>query len=511
MKNNKRYYIKTLLIVALTAISCEDYLDTEPITENVQEAIVPIEDAADAEAKVGSIYASLGIDRVVFDPITNADGQTDVAYAGGDNPNNFQQDEYRTLTTNANVLRDWDYYYNIIFQCNLLINNVDDVADLSDQRKREIKGTAYLFRAYFYFMMTKLWGEVPIVTTSVTSINSENFEEIYADLFPAKSSYDDIYNLMVSDLDYAKENLPVCSDQNSLRANQGGAYAMLAKIYATWPGGQDWDKVIENCDLAAQGRALVDTYDFLWDGEHEANSEGIWVIDGYNQPLGGPRISVNIFFGTQYKKFDTPSHALYEAYVNENDDIRRETTIVFSDEVPEKYPNEGDYAGIFESVPVVPWSDPYWSSDHFPFPNKFRIVTRDQNLYWFRLSDILLLKSEALVRKGQLGPAETYINMVRNRVELPDVTFNDENDAIEKLLHERYLELAYEGHRWYDLKRMVSSSEMISILQSEQYRDSNGELVPLPYVGNLAEYKLLMPIPQVTLDVNPNLEQNPGY
>ena len=184
---------------------------------------------------------------------------------------------------------------------------------------------------------------------------------------------------------------------------------------------------------------------------------------------------------------------------------------MFSDEVPEKYPNEGDYAGIFESVPVVPWSDPYWSSDHFPFPNKFRIVTRDQNLYWFRLSDILLLKSEALVRKGQLGPAETYINMVRNRVELPDVTFNDENDAIEKLLHERYLELAYEGHRWYDLKRMVSSSEMISILQSEQYRDSNGELVPLPYVGNLAEYKLLMPIPQVTLDVNPNLEQNPGY
>jgi hypothetical protein len=124
---------------------------------------------------------------------------------------------------------------------------------------------------------------------------------------------------------------------------------------------------------------------------------------------------------------------------------------------------------------------------------------------------MLLLKAEALVRKGDLGQAETYTNMVRNRVELPDVSFANEDDAIQKILHERYLELAYEGHRWYDLKRMVGNQEMINILQSEEYRNSEGELVPLPFVGNLAEFKLLLPIPQVALDVNPNLEQNPGY
>ena len=505
-----------ILICAVFLASCRDYLDTKPITEQIQQAQDPIPNAQDAENKLGAIYTQLGLDRVVFDPYTVADAQADVAYAGGDNPNNFQQDEHRTLTTNTNVLRDWDHYYNIIFRCNILINNVSHVNGLSEERKKEIKGAACLFRAYFYFLMARFWGEVPIVTTSVTSINSDNFDQIYKELFPPKSPLDAIYNLMVRDLEYAKDNTPLCNDANSLLANRGGAYALLAKVYATWPGKQDWDKVIEYCDRAAAGRALVPKFDDLFnrtDGTNEGNSEGIWVVNGYNQPLGGPRISINLHFGTQYKKFNTPSHALHQAYLDENDAQRLYSTIIFSDQVDALYPNVPGtlYAGIFEFVPVVSWSDPYWPSDKFPFAHKFRVPRNNQNLYWFRLSDILLLKAEALMNKGELVRSAEFVNQVRRRVNLPDLTFMDKQDAINKILKERFLELAYEGHRWHDLKRMLSPEAMIQWLQNEKYKNKEGRWVSFPYGSNLTPHRLLLPIPQVALDTNPNLVQNPGY
>ncbi len=503
--------IKIAVISSVFLTSCSDFLDTKPITEQIQQEQEPITGPEDAENKLGAIYTQLGVDRIVFDPYIVADVQSDVAYAGGDNPNNFQQDEHRTLTTNANVLRDWDHYYNIIFRCNILINNINNVNGLSEGRKKEIKGAAHLFRAYFYFLMARTWGEVPIVTTSVTSVNSENFDQIYRDLFPQKSPLDDIYNLIVQDLEYAKDNTPECSDASSLRANRGGAFALLAKVYATWPGKQDWDKVIQYSDLAAEGRTLVPVFDHLFDGQHEANSEGIWVVDGYDQPLGGPRISINLYFGTQYKKFNTPSHALHQAYLQENDQTRLASTILFSDEAAAKYPNTGVYAGVFESVPVVPWSDPYWPSEKFPFAHKFRIPKNNQNLYWFRLADILLLKAEAYMNKGDLARSAELVNQVRRRVNLPALSFDNKQDAVNKILRERFLELAYEGHRWHDLKRMLSPQEMIQLLQSEKYRNKEGNWVSFSYSSNLTDYRLLLPIPQVALDTNPNLVQNSGY
>lgn len=506
--------IRKILLVVFCAVffsSCENYLNTEPITEQIQQENDPITDAADAENKLNAIYTQLGNTAIVFDPYIVSETQADVAYAGGDNPNNFQQDEHRTLTTNANILRGWNHYYNIVFRCNMLINNIQEVTGLGEKRKSEILGEAHLFRAYFYYLMAISWGEVPIVTTSVTSVNSENFDQVYKDLFPQKSSIDDVYNFILKDLEYAKDNTPECTDSKSLRANRGGAYALLAKIYATWPGKQNWDKVIEYSNLASEGRSLLPVFDHLFDGKHEANSEGIWVVDGYDQPLGGPRLSINLYFGTSYKKFNTPSHALYQAYLDENDKTRLASTILFSDEAAIKYPSTGIYAGVFESVPVVPWSDPFWPSEKFPFAHKFRVPRSNQNLYWFRLSDMLLLKAEAYMHKGDLFKSAELVNQVRMRVGLPKVSFSEKSDAVSKILKERLLELAYEGHRWHDLKRMVSSSEMIQILRSERYKDKEGKWVPFSYSNNLSEFRLLLPIPQATLDTNPNLIQNSGY
>lgn len=138
MKNN-------ILKVALATASifymqsCSNVLDTEPITDQI---VVPkdvLPDAATAENRMKSLYSQFGEEYWQLDYFMNGDSQTDVSYAGGDNVQNFQQDEYRILSTNTNVNRDWNYLYTYIYRANIILNNVDKVPDLSSARKSEMK------------------------------------------------------------------------------------------------------------------------------------------------------------------------------------------------------------------------------------------------------------------------------------------------------------------------------------------------------------------------------------
>ena len=135
---------------------------------------------------------------------------------------------------------------------------------------------------------------------------------------------------------------------------------------------------------------------------------------------------------------------------------------------------------------------------------KMRKTDGTQNFYILRYADIILLQAEAAVRTGDFTGAAGYINQVRTRVGLSPVSISSETDGIGKVLKERKLELAFEGVRWFDLKRTGTA---ISILS--QQKDGNGNI--LPYAGNLNPNRLLWPIPQGQRDNNQNLTQNPGY
>ncbi len=128
-----------------------------------------------------------------------------------------------------------------------------------------------------------------------------------------------------------------------------------------------------------------------------------------------------------------------------------------------------------------------------------------QHTYIIRYADMLLLKAEAKVNLGAYADAEALINQVRNRVSLPNVTtITSKEDGMNKVLKERLLELAFEGHRWFDLKRTGKALEIIKAR-------TNGQGSQLSYVNNLTEQRLLWPIPQSQMDNNPNLTQNAGY
>ena len=191
-----------------------------------------------------------------------------------------------------------------------------------------------------------------------------------------------------------------------------------------------------------------------------------------------------MFVGNDWKKFNTPSNDLVKSFDAEADAVRKTATVKFE---------------------AVGWADNYWPSSNYPFAWKQRDTSGNQNNYIFRLADMLLLKAEAKVKTGAFGEAATLINQIRTRAGLAAVApITSEADGINKVLHERKLELAFEGQRWFDLKRTGNALEIL-----KNRKDQNG--VVLPYCANLTEQRLLWPIPQNQIDNNPNLTQNAGY
>ena len=483
MKLFKNYLkiFTALMLIFLT--SCSDYLDTEPITEEATSLNggIVIKNAVDAEKRMNAVYGTFGSGYWQLDYFLIGDGQSDNAYIGADNPAIFQYEAYQMLSTNSQMKGDWNDLYNTINTCNIVINYVDQATDLNATRKNEMIGEASLIRALNHFQAVQLWGDCPIAKEAIFSISSANFDEAFNALFPARKPIVEVYAQIIADCQVAIQKAPDAS--NKFKANKMAANALLAKVYATMPN-PDWTKVNQYCDIViGGGYTLLPTFDHLFDNAHEGNSESIWEIngDGWGSPIGA--WNTFMFLGTDWKKFNAPSHTLVKAYANNNDKQRVASTITRAN---------------------VGWADTYWSSTNYPFCYKMRDTNGNQNFYIARLADILLLKAAALANKGDITGAMSQVNIIRTRAGIASISASNQSDAFNKILEERLMELAFEGDRWFDLKRMGKAIEFLS-----KQKDGNGNL--LPYASNINQNRLLWPIPQDKLDANALLTQNPGY
>ena len=483
MKLFKNYLkiFTALMLIFLT--SCSDYLDTEPITEEATSLNggIVIKNAVDAEKRMNAVYGTFGSGYWQLDYFLIGDGQSDNAYIGADNPAVFQYEAYQMLSTNSQMKGDWNDLYNNINTCNIVINYVDQATDLNATRKNEMIGEASLIRALNHFQAVQLWGDCPIAKEAIFSISSANFDEAFNALFPARKPIVEVYAQIIADCQVAIQKAPDAS--NKFKANKMAANALLAKVYATMPN-PDWTKVNQYCDIViGGGYTLLPTFDHLFDNAHEGNSESIWEIngDGWGSPIGA--WNTFMFLGTDWKKFNAPSHTLVKAYANNNDKQRVASTITRAN---------------------VGWADTYWSSTNYPFCYKMRDTNGNQNFYIARLADILLLKAAALANKGDITGAMSQVNIIRTRAGIASISASNQSDAFNKILEERLMELAFEGDRWFDLKRMGKAIEFLS-----KQKDGNGNL--LPYASNINQNRLLWPIPQDKLDANALLTQNPGY
>lgn len=477
-------------LTALALFSCENYLELEPVSQsiaidNTDADSVYFNTASEVEAALAGAYSDFKNEYYQLDYYVNGDAQSDDAYAGGDNPDNFQIDDYRLDATNRNVSRDWAYLYSTIGKTNTILNNIDAVTDpaLTAARREEIIGEAAFIRAFMYFQLVQLWGDVPLQLLEVKTISADKLDEIYPIIFPARSPQEEVYAQIIADFETALPRVRATAPHKGY-VTTGAVNAMLAKVYATQEP-HDWTKVREYCDaVIAGGYSLLADYNQLWNNANENSAESIFEINYSGGPSDG-NWGTKIFRGLDWKKFNLPSNDLVAAFDAENDQIRKNASVIFLDVTGK-------------------WSDPHWPQTHYPFINKWRNFQEgsDQNYIFIRLADILLLKAEALNELGDPDGAAALVNQIRARVDLLPTTASTQAEmrlAIEK---ERRLELAFEGHRWYDLKRTGRAIEVMN-----NARGANGQ--PLGY--NLTAERLIWPIPQAELDKNSKLTQNPGY
>jgi hypothetical protein len=473
--------MKRYLFLLCLLSSCE-VLDQKP-----ESSFTPAnfyKNADDAKAAVSAVYDPLNNQNMYGQVMWILQDQAtdDAEWGNGRSTANQPKndlDKY-TFTPATNTFQSiWSTVYNAINRANAVISRVPGITMDNDLKDRYIAEAKFM-RGFYYFTLVRLFGAVPIITTETTSLN---------DLSVARASVDDVYKLVIQDFTEAESVLPTTySTADKGRATKGAAKAFLAKVYLTR---QDWVKA------SAKAKEVIDlgAYD-LWASFADAflianknGKEGVFemqalsggfnegsLMQGYMRP-NFDRVNGVAGFGD-----DPATENLYKAY--RADDKRRNVTLkLYSATSTPAAP-----ASVLFPCYVYKYLDPS-STGTGDGGNNYPII---------RYSDVLLMYAEALNEQAA-SSTEAYstINRIRNRAGLPNLTVNlSQAQFRDSLLLERRLELAFEGHRWYDLAR---TKRLISAMKAQN-----------PTI-TVDEHHYLFPIPQTERDVNPKLDQNPGY
>lgn len=490
----KYYKIFFVVFCLLSVAGCKKYLDKVPLdTINPDNFFRTKEDAVNA---VNAAYQPLQRPKLYNLRMWASDifaGNSVVGAGGGtDGIETVQEANFTTDPSNAGVLDLYRGPYPGILYCNLVIQHVPGM-DIDTVLKNRIVGEAKFLRAHYYFILVQYFGDVPLITLPQTPAD---------DLYPARTARSKVYDQIIADLQDAIGLLPSRTDYSGAdvgRASKGAAVGMLAKVYLTLGRYAD---VIPLCQqVTSLGYTLNTNYADNFDPAHKNSSESLFEVqysggttynffDDLNQaswtsPFMGPRNTT--FVGGAYG-WNQPTQEFVDSY--EPGDVRKDLTILYEG-CPDF--NGNVYSGTFSTTGynvrkfLVPTSvSPQYNTSAEDFPV-------------LRYADVLLMEAEALNETGKTEDARGPLNQVRERASLPDVQSGLSQAAFrDTVLHERRMELAFEGQRWFDLIRVGNGQYGLDFLHS---------------IGktNATTKNLLMPIPQVERDANPHLTQNAGY
>ncbi|HBB00842.1 MAG: hypothetical protein A2W86_12365 [Bacteroidetes bacterium GWD2_45_23] len=511
----KTKYIISILSALLLA-SCS--LDYEPLdiysdtTEGVSEDSIQIvfKDKAallSHRQTLMNLFKN-GQEHWYLDMLLLAESHSDNAYAGSPNAETTPFEVNSIEGSNTNLRRDWNGHMGNIAQANKLINHIDLVPDasLTTAEKAQYKAEAKILRAMIYFDMVRIWGNVPLVITTAGDITSETIKEVYPAYFPPQTDALTIYKQIEEDLLEGVQFAPDNNQSDKTLLSKSVAQALLAKVYAEKPL-RDYDKVIQYADqLTADGFSLVDDYSTLFDviltdpnsspsQENKAidararntretiyeaqffPGNASWVTWMFGRPLDDWNNQFN------WAKWITPSRDLIKAFQSEPGDHRFAQTVVYY---------------------KADWSI-YYPADSYAFMYKTRSAYN--SIIKMRYADILLLKAEALIGKGDYNGAAQIINQTRRRAglsNLPASASASKESILRAYMKERRLELALEGQRWFDLVRLDKVEEVMNAVFA---KDEGRPAQVYPFTS----LSYVLPIPQDVIDQNPNLVQNPGY
>jgi hypothetical protein len=387
-----------------------------------------------------------------------------------------------------------------------------DASELDDAEKSKIKAEALFLRAFFYFDLVTHWGPVPLMLHEVTSEN---------DAFVPNASVEDVYTQIIADASEAITlGLPVpASFPQSGRATMGAAKVLRAYAYMSKPSREYAKAEQDLLDVTRMNYALEEDYAEIYSLGNKNGKESIFEIqymDGDGEqhnvlPWGLiPKCSNNDLlmginasnYGYYSGGWSVPTQEMIDSY--EEGDLRLSASIAVA---------EGTLNGdmfYFEHLAepkgyTVPEGKAfrYFTRKFYHPPYNYAMKAGD-NFPVSRYGGALLLLAECLVEQGKNSEALPYLNAVRKRAGLPDLTAATKQNVSDEMRHE----LAFEHHRWTDL---IRTGQAIAVM-TEFGKTMKSLYGWIPeYAFNVTQERLVYPFPKRELEINKYLVQNPGY
>lgn len=468
---NKIKYIAALFFI-LVLVGCESFLDRTPISNANENNFYKTEKDFQiaTTAAYNSLYELYGPESL---PSFFGELMSDNAYSDNTAGNVKDFEAFDTHSgmdpNNILVLGYWNNYYEALF----IINNILHKSRDSDfDSKYALHSELRFLRALYYFDMTRAWGDVPLVLTPLSVGES---------LKQARTPQDEVYNLIIEDLKFAAENLPVKSKERFVgAATEEAANTLLGKVYLTIGEKEEAAKVLKQ----VYGKFTLVPYADLWDKAKKNGKESIFEIQ-YKGGKSNPYSSYWAMFTPLDNRIVTAwgggmnqvSEDLWNAY--ELNDPRRDISIQNGYTTA-----SGEYVDVKYAIK--------WKDEEAEL-NGLREAA-DNNFIILRYADVLLMLTEAT------GDPK-YLNEVRDRVKLPlygtadyPVQYNTIALACE---HERQVEFALEFHRWFDL---IRTDRAITVIKNS-FKNVT-----------LIKDQLLLPIPLDVINQNPTvITQNSAY
>ncbi len=453
----------------ITGSACE-VLEQEPQAEVSETAA--ISNLKGAQAALAGMYDQLqNADYYGRNFQIMSDVSSDQAQSIGSWDFYREMDTYLLDKGNIENGNFWTRAYRAINIANNIIDQVPLLTDVQEEQKNAIMGQAYFIRALAYFDLTRMYGGVPgVVGTLGVPLVTTPSRKVDETIFPARATLQASYDQVEADLLKGLELLPEANASDVLSRSQAvksTARALLSRfyLYVNQPA-----KVIEYADpvIANPRYALEPSFENIYASKF--TSESVFELNFNNADPSGVR--------TWY----------FPASLGGRGDIAAHTEFY---EKASADPN--DERGLLYA---------YNAGPRVYYPTKYQKGGNIDNIHVIRIAEVYLNRAEARAMTNDIPGALSDLNAVRNRAKATPITdLTGMQEVLEAIWNERQLELAFEGHSFFDLVRTGKAlTELTGVART------NGPAVTLQ-----DRDRQVFPIPTFDIDSNPNLIQNEAY
>lgn len=449
----------TLMLQGLILTSCKKFIAVDDPNDQLNSDMV-FSDSSTAVSAITGIYSEMLTSRNLFSnsSITLYGGMSaDELYSYAPGLNEEFTKNQITQVNHVNIDNSfWKPAYKYIYAANLAIEKLSQSQGLSGSLKNQLTGEAKFIRAFCFFHLVNLFGDVPLILSSKYQDNAA----------APRTTTAAVYTQMINDLSDAKNLLSAdYVTAERVRPNKWTAAALLSRCFLYT---NQW----QNAATEANSIIATGVYSLEADLNNvflNTSTEAIWQL----KPV---RPGFNTYEGLDILPTSPFSYPTYLVTANlrgsfETGDNRKSTWI----------------------------NSRVYNNDTLYFPFKYKVpngATLSEYYMVFRLAEQYLIRAEAALNLNNISDARANLNSLRTRAGLGNTLANDISSLKLAIEQERQAELFCEwGHRWYDLKRTGRANNILAPIKGATWQSTD----------------VLWPIPQQEINLNPSLTQNPGY